>query len=184
MWGKRMTHGSIRGGCYCEMWETLNRCEMFSRHSVKTCLCNQWPYGPGPVSNSKSIAFKILMHLLGTMWDELWTRQIRLRWKHYKPRQGHWPSRKRAASNCTNISLVGQYLHYYHASSTHSCEGNAHRSPTPGWSMRDYSHWFSVDCEDMRTIRVHCRGCLISPCSAESLAYVLCPVINVNLCSL
>lgn len=94
------------------------------------------------------------------------------------------PSRKRAASNCTTVSVVVQYLHYYHASSTNSCEGNAHRSLTPGWSMRDYSHWFLVDCEDMRAIRVHCRGCLISPCSAESLAYVLCPVINVNLCSL
>lgn len=53
-----------------------------------------------------------------------------------------------------------------------------------GWSMRNYSLWFWVDCEDMGTIKVHCRGCLISPRSAESLAYALWPVINVNLCSL
>lgn len=53
-----------------------------------------------------------------------------------------------------------------------------------GWSMRNYSLWFLVDCEDMGTIKVHCRGCLISPRSAESLAYALWPVINVNLCSL
>lgn len=25
------------------------------------------------------------MQLLGMMWDELWTRQIGLRWKHCKP---------------------------------------------------------------------------------------------------
>lgn len=36
----------------------------------------------------------------------------------------------------------------------------------------------------MGTIKVHCRGCLISPRSAESLAYALWPVINVNFCSL
>lgn len=50
--------------------------------------------------------------------------------------------------------------------------------------MKKYSHWYLVDCEDMGTITAHCRGCLTSPCSLESLAYVLCPVIDVNLRSL
>lgn len=71
-----------------------------------------------------------------------------------------------------------------HAPSWSPCERNADRLLMRGWSMRNYSHWLSVDWEDVGTIRVHCRGCLISPCSAESLAYALCPVINVNLCSL
>lgn len=71
-------------GFYCEILETLNQCEMFSRHFVKTPICNQYCYRPVPVSNSKSIWFKIQMLLPSTMWDELWTSQIRLRWKYYK----------------------------------------------------------------------------------------------------
>lgn len=71
-------------GFYCEILETLNQCEMFSRHFVKTPICNQYCYRPVPVSNSKSIWCKIQMLLPSTMWDELWTSQIRLRWKYYK----------------------------------------------------------------------------------------------------
>lgn len=66
----------------------------------------------------------------------------------------------------------------------HACEWKTDHLPMRGWSMRNCSHWYLVDCEDVGTITVHCRGCLTSPCSLESLAYVFCPVINVNLCSL
>lgn len=57
--------------------------------------------------------------------------------------------------------------------------------PTRGRPVRNYSRWYLVDCEDTGAITVHCRGCLTSPCSPESLAYAAkAPVINVNLCSL
>lgn len=72
-------------GFYFEPWETLNQFEMFSRHFVKTPICNQYCYRPAPVSNSKSICFKIQKRLPSTMWaEELRTSQIRLRWKYHK----------------------------------------------------------------------------------------------------
>lgn len=39
-------------GLYFGPGETLNRCGMFSRHFVKTPICNRYCYRPAPVSNS------------------------------------------------------------------------------------------------------------------------------------
>lgn len=59
--------------------EKLNRCKMFSRHFVKTPTFNQYCYRPAPVSNSKSICFKIQTCLPSTKWvEELRTSQNRL----------------------------------------------------------------------------------------------------------
>lgn len=148
------------------------------------------------------------MRLLGAVGDELWTRWIRLRRKHNKPGQRRWwqlqihfermkaERRKRLLSEYTQSNLASHsitrriQLQTFPASrvmSASSARARERKTDPPlmqGWSMRNYSLWFWVDCEDMGTIKVHCRGCLISPRSAESLAYALWPVINVNLCPL
>lgn len=132
-------------------------------------------------------------------------RRWRRRASHCKPmkdypkkRHKHLHFEQRQSNSCcprspgaNEVALTAQTPQQWrniciptHAPASRPCEWNADRLLTQGWSMRNYSHWLSVDREDIGTIRVHCRGCLISPCSAESLAYVLCPVINVNLCSL